>query len=274
MLIDTHAHLDEQAFDVDRDEVLSRARQAGVEAVLTIGITAATSRAAVDLAERYEDVFAVVGIQPNYAAQVQAGDWEAIEQMAVHPKVVGIGETGLDRYWDYAPIDVQTELFDRHLQLAQQVGKPFVVHCREAESDVVDQLQRWIEACGGAPLSGVMHSFCGDQQTANACLQMGLHLSFAGMLTYPKNTSLREVAAGVPLERLLVETDAPYLAPHEVRESKKKGGLGIKRNEPAFVRFTAACLAELVGVSAEELARVTTANARRLFRMPDASAAS
>src|SRR5690606_32650328 len=130
----------------------------------------------------------------------------------------GIGETGLDRYWDYAPLDVQAEFFDRHLQLAQQVGKPFVVHCREAEADVDDQLQRWIEACDGAPLSGVMHSFCGDQQTANACLQMGLHLSFAGMLTYPKNTALRVVADGVPPERLLVETDAPYLVPHEARD--------------------------------------------------------
>lgn len=272
MLIDTHAHLDEQAFDVDRDEVLARARQAGVEAVLTIGITAATSRAAVDLAEQYEDVFAVVGIQPNYAAQVQPGDWETIEQLAAHPRVVGIGETGLDRYWDYAPLDVQADWFDRHLQLSQQIGKPFVVHCRDAESDVVNQLQRWIEASGGAPLAGVMHSFCGDAQTAAACLQMGLHLSFAGMLTYRKNTALRDVAAGVPHDRLLVETDAPYLAPHEARESKKKGGLGIKRNEPAFVHFTAACLAGQVGLSTEQLGRITTGNARRLFGLPPASA--
>jgi TatD DNase family protein len=271
MLIDTHAHLDEQTFDIDRDEVLARARQAGVEAVLTIGITAATSRAAVALAEQYEDVFAVVGIQPNYAAQVKAGEWETIEQLAAHPRVVGIGETGLDRYWDYAPLDVQAEFFDRHLHLSQQVGKPFVVHCRDAEQEVVAQLQRWIETSGGGPLAGVMHSFCGDAQTAQACLAMGLHLSFAGMLTYHKNTALREVAAGVPRDRLLVETDAPYLAPHEARESKKKGGLGIKRNEPAFVRFTAACLAEQVGLSAAEVGRITTENARRLFGLPPAT---
>jgi TatD DNase family protein len=265
MLIDTHAHLDEQAFDVDRDEVLARARQAGVEAVLTIGITAATSQAAVDLAERYDDVFAVVGIQPNYASQAGAGDWEIIENLAVHPKVVAIGETGLDRYWDYAPLDVQAEFFDRHLQLAQQVAKPFVVHCRDAEREVVAQLGRWAER---GPLAGVMHSFCGDAETAQACLQMGLHLSFAGMLTYPKNAALREVAAGIPHERLLIETDAPYLAPHEARESKKKGGLGIKRNEPAFVRFTAACLAQVLGLSSGEVGRITTANARSLFGLP------
>jgi TatD DNase family protein len=273
MLIDTHAHLDEQAFDVDRDEVLVRARQAGVEAVLTIGITADTSRAAVNLAEQYDDVFAVVGIQPNYASQVKAGDWETIEQLAAHPRVVGIGETGLDRYWDYAPLDLQAEYFDRHLLLSQQIGKPFVVHCRNAEQEVVDQLQRWRDLQGGSPLAGVMHSFCGDAQTAAACLQMGLHLSFAGMLTYKKNVALRAVAADVPHDRLLIETDAPYLAPHEARESKKKGGLGIKRNEPALVRFTAACLAEQLGLTFDEVGRITTENARRLFGLPTASAA-
>ena len=126
--------------------VLARAREAGVEAMLTIGITAATSRAAVALAEQYDDVFAVVGIQPNYASQAEPGDWETIEELAGHPRVVGIGETGLDRYWDYAPIDVQAEFFDRHLRLSREVGKPFVVHCREAEADVVAQLQRAAEA--------------------------------------------------------------------------------------------------------------------------------
>lgn len=264
MLIDTHAHLDEQAFDVDRDDALARGREAGVEAVLTIGINAATSRAAVELAQRYDDVYAVVGIQPNYASQAAPGDWETIEELAGHPRVVGIGETGLDRYWDYAPIDVQAEYFDRHLRLAREVGKPFVVHCREAEADVVAQLRLATEA---GPLSGVMHSFCGDEATATACLELGLHLSFAGMLTYKKCEELRQVAAGVPHDRLLVETDAPYLVPNQARESKKKGGLGINRNEPAFVRFTAECLAEQVGLSAEELGQITTANARRLFSL-------
>ena len=258
MLIDTHAHLDEQAFDVDRDEVLARAQQAGVEAILTIGITAETSRAAVELADQYDEVFAVVGIQPNYASQVQPGDWESILELATHAKVVGIGETGLDRYWDYAPIDEQREWFDRHLDLARELDKPFVVHCRDAETDVVDQLRRAAES---GPLRGVMHSFSGDAQTAAACLELGLHLSFAGMVTYKKSTDLRAVAQTVPDERLLVETDAPYLVPHRVRESKKKGGLGIKRNEPAFVRYTAECLAQQAGRPAEEIAAITTANA-------------
>ncbi len=255
MLIDTHAHLDEQAFDVDRDEVIARARDAGVEQILTIGITAATSRAAVDLAETHEDVFAVVGIQPNYVSQMQPDDWAAIEDLAVHPRVVGIGETGLDRYWDYAPIELQQEYFDHHLELSRRLGKPFVVHCREAEADVVAQLQR---AHAEGPLNGVMHSFCGDADVAAACLEMGLHISFAGMLTYKRNADLRAVAATVPRDRLLVETDSPYLAPVPLRG---------KRNEPANVVHTAECLAEQVGVSFEELARQTSDNARRLFSL-------
>ncbi|MGD9856554.1 MAG: TatD family hydrolase [Planctomycetaceae bacterium] len=256
MLIDTHAHLDEQAFDVDRDEVLARARTAGVERILTIGITAATSRAAVALAETYDDVFAVVGVQPNYVSQIEPDGWETIEELARHPRVVGIGETGLDRYWDYAPLELQREYFERHLELSRRVGKPFVVHCREAETDVVEQLRR---AAGTGLLRGVMHSFCGDVEVAAACVEMGLHISFAGMLTYKKNVELRAVASTVPRERLLVETDAPYLAPIPLRG---------KRNEPANVVATARCLAEQLGTSLDELAQLTTANARRLFSLP------
>lgn len=256
MLIDTHAHLDEQTFDVDRDEVLARAREAGVERVLTIGITAETSRAAVALAEAYDDVMAVVGIQPNYVSQVQADDWAVIEELAAHPRVVGVGETGLDRYWDYSPLDVQREFFDRHLDLARRMGKPFVVHCREAEADVVEQLRR---AAGAGPLRGVMHSFCGDADVAAACVELGLHISFAGMLTYRKNVALRAAAATVPPERLLVETDAPYLAPIPLRG---------KRNEPANVVHTARCLAECLGMSFEEIGGLTSENARRLFALP------
>jgi TatD DNase family protein len=265
MLIDTHAHLDESTFDVDRDDVLGRARDAGLVGVLSVGITAQTSRAAVDLAEQYGDVWAVVGIQPNYVSQVAPGDWELIERLAEHPRVVAVGETGLDRYWDHSPSELQAEYFSRHLELSRAIGKPFVVHCREAEAEVVAQLQ---ESARRGPLRGVMHSFCGDHETASACLELGLHLSFAGMLTYRKNDMLRAVAARVPPSRLLVETDAPYLVPHQARESKKRGGLGMSRNEPAFVRFTAECLAEQVGLSREAVERVTTANARELFGLP------
>ncbi len=255
MLIDTHAHLDEQAFDVDRDEVLRRAIDAGVERILTIGINIATSRAAVELAEQYEIVSAVVGIQPNYVAEVQPGDWEMVEELATHPQVVGIGETGLDRYWDYAPIEQQQDYFDRHIELSRRVNKPFVVHCREAEADVVEQLRR---ASADGLLNGVMHSFCGDAEVAAACLEMGMHMSFAGMVTFKKSDALRAVASRVPHDRLLVETDAPYLSPVPLRG---------QRNEPANVVHTARCLAEAVGVSFEDLACLTTANATRLFSL-------
>lgn len=253
-LIDTHCHLDEEAFAQDRDEVIQRAVDAGVSSIITISITAASSRRAVQLAQQYDSVSAVVGVQPNYVAQMQPGDWEAIEQLASEPKVVGIGETGLDRYWDYAPLDVQREYFTKHIELARRCNLPFVVHCREAEADVVAHLR---EASADGPLHGVMHSFSGDAATATACLELGLYISFAGMLTYRKNDALRAVAKQVPLDRLLVETDAPYLSPEPVRK--------IRRNEPAHVRHTAACLAEVHGMTLDAIAELTTGNARSLF---------
>lgn len=255
LLFDTHCHLDEEAFDVDRAEVVTRASAAGVSRLLTIGTTAPTSRRAVEIAAQFPSVYAVVGIQPNYAAQAAAGDWEEIEKLAGEVKVVGIGETGLDRYWDYAPFDVQVDYFRRHLDLARRLDLPFVVHCREAEDDVVAELNRAAEA--GA-LRGVMHSFTGGAETARACLQLGLFISFAGMVTFKKSHLLREVVKEIPLDRILVETDAPYLAPQPMRG---------KRNEPAFVKATAECLAEIFGIPFAEFARQTTDNACRLFRM-------
>ncbi len=254
-LIDTHVHLDEEAFRPDRDEVVARAAAAGVANLITIGITAATSRAAVEIARSYPAVYAAVAIQPNYVSQAAPGDWEVIQELATQPKVVAIGETGLDRYWDYAPFDLQVEFFDKHLELAQRLDLPFIVHCREAESDVVAQLRR---AAGGGQLRGVMHSFAGNAETAQACVELGMFISFAGMLTFKKNDALRAVAAQVPLDRLLVETDAPYLAPTPFRG---------KRNEPAYVRNTAEVLASLRNVSLDEIAQITTDNAQRLFRL-------
>lgn len=254
-LIDTHAHLDEEAFDVDREEVVARALAAGIVRVITIGTTAPTSRAAVDIAARFQSVYAAVGIQPNYVSQAKAGDWECIEELAGRPKVVAIGETGLDRYWDYAPFDLQIEYFQRHMELARKLDLPFVVHCRDAEADTLEQLRR---AAAGGHLRGVMHSFSGDMATAEACLELGLYISFAGMLTYKKSQKLREVAVRIPADRILVETDSPYLAPQPMRG---------KRNEPANVQYTANCLADLRGVSREEFARQTTANVARLFRL-------
>ena len=252
-LIDTHAHLDEEAFDADRAEAIARAEAACIVCIMTIGTTADTSRRAVEIAGQFAAVYAAVGIQPNYAAQAKAGDWDAIERLAGEPRVAAIGETGLDRYWDYAPFDVQVDYFQRHITLAQRLKKPFVVHCREAEADTVAQLRA---AADRGPLSGVMHSFTGSLETARACLELGLFISFAGMLTYKKSQALRDVAREVPLERILVETDSPYLPPQPMRG---------KRNEPSFIRVTANVLAELKGISAEEFARHTSANACRLF---------
>ncbi len=252
-LFDTHCHLDEEAFRYDVAEVIARAVDAGVTTMLTIGITADSSRRAVELAAKFPNVYAVVGIQPNYVAAAHPGDWEEIVRLAGETKVVGIGETGLDRYWDYSPFELQAEYFDRHLELARARSLPFVVHCRNAEEDVVAQLRR---AADRGPLSGVMHSFTGTAETARACVELGMFISFAGMLTFKRNEELRKTAATIPGERLLVETDAPYLSPTPHRD---------KRNEPVNVALTCACLANCRGVTKEEMAEATTRNARGLF---------
>ena len=254
-LIDTHAHLDDARFADDLPAVLGRARDAGVVRILTIGIDLATSRSAVTLAANHVELAAVVGIQPNHVAEAEPGDWDEIVRLAeTSTDVVGVGETGLDRYWDRAPIALQEVFFIRHLELARRLALPVVIHCREADADVVRVLRAAFDAHG--PVRGVMHSFAGDAATAAECLRLGLHLSFAGMVTFKSAGPLRDVAATVPADRLLVETDSPYLAPMPVRG---------KRNEPAFVAHTAGLLAEVRGVDVDELARQTTANAVRLF---------
>jgi TatD DNase family protein len=254
-LIDTHAHLFEERFHNDLPAVLERAAKAGVERIVCLGIDGETSRASIRIARQRELVVAAVGIQPNHVAEAGPGDWDEIVQLAeTEPAVVAIGETGLDRYWDRAPFPLQEDYFARHMELARRLNKPFAIHCREAEADVVRMLRAEFDRHG--PIRAVMHSFSGDLATAQACLDMGLDVSFAGMVTFPSANSLREVAQQTPLERLLVETDCPYLAPQPVRG---------KRNEPAFVAHTAACLAQVKGVTAAELEVHTTRNAKRLF---------
>ncbi|MBN9119503.1 MAG: TatD family hydrolase [Planctomycetes bacterium] len=254
MLIDTHAHLFDDRFAKDLPAVLDRATAAGVERVVCLGIDVASSRASVAIANAHPLVVAAVGIQPNHAAEAEPGDWNEIVKLAeTESRVVAIGETGLDRYWDRAPFTLQEEYFGRHIELARRLDKPFVIHCREAEADVVKALRA--ETAKGT-FRAVMHSFSGDLATARACLEMGLYVSFAGMVTYPTAQNLRDVAKEVPLDRLLVETDCPYLAPQPVRG---------KRNEPAFVAHTAALLAQVKGVSVAEIEEYTTNNARELF---------
>jgi TatD DNase family protein len=254
-LIDTHAHLDDEQFAADEAAVLDRARQAGVETVLTIGTTRLSSVAAVRLAANYPVVRAVVGIQPNHVAQAASDDWAEIERLAAEARVVAIGETGLDRYGDYTPFEQQVAMFEQHIDLARRRDLPLVIHCRDAEAEVLQCLE---SASRVGPVRGVMHSFTGMAATALRCIELGFYISFAGMITFKnrKFDLLREVARAVPLDRLLVETDSPYLAPEPHR-----GG----RNEPAYVVDTARRVAELRGVAVEEFAAITTANARRLF---------
>ncbi|HVW37201.1 MAG TPA: TatD family hydrolase, partial [Pirellulales bacterium] len=251
----THAHLDQEEFDADRSEVFARARQAGVSTIIAVGATAASSEACVALAAADEGVFAAVGIQPNYCAQAAAEDWQRVIDLVSRPRVMALGETGLDRYWDYSPFEVQQDYFDRHLRLSQQTGLPFIVHTRESDADVLAMLR---EARTRAPLAGVMHSFTGSRETAAECLELGLYISFAGMVTFKKSDALREVAKTIPADRILIETDSPYLSPHPLRG---------KRNEPAHLVHTAECLARERGQTVDEFAAQTTANARRLYRV-------
>ena len=202
-----------------------------------------------------EGVYAAVGIQPNYCAQAAEGDWPRVLDLVGRPRVVAVGETGLDRHWDYTPFDVQQDYFDRHLRLSQQTGLPFIVHTRESDADVLAMLR---EARLRGPLTGVMHSFTGTSETAAECLELGLYISFAGMVTFKKSDALRGVAKAIPQDRILIETDSPYLSPHPLRGP---------RNEPARLVHTAECLARERGVSLDEFAAQTTANARRLFRL-------
>ncbi len=253
-LIDTHSHINQKEFNADRAEVIARAHQAGVEAIVAVGVTAVTSEIVCELAEHNAGVYAAVGIQPNYTAEAELGDWNRIVALGDRPRVVAIGETGLDLYWKDAPLAVQQDYFDRHLRLSQERDLPFIVHMRDCEAEILEMLR---EAHRRGPLRGVMHSFTGSAETAGECVAMGLYISFAGMVTYKKSDTLRAIAASIPDDRILVETDSPYLSPEPLRG---------KRNEPANVVHTAARLAEARGQSVTVFAEHTTRNARALFR--------
>jgi TatD DNase family protein len=254
-LIDTHTHLVDPAFDSDLDAVLGRAQASNVAAIVAVGTTIESSGQAIELSRGRPNVYAAVGIHPNHAGEAGVDHWERIVEMAGKPGVVAIGETGLDRFRTDTPLDVQVDYFERHLGLARDSGLPIIIHCRDAESDLLPILER---AAGSGSVCGVMHSFTGSAATAARCVGLGLYISFAGQLTFGnrKFDALREIARVVPHDRLLVETDSPYLAPEPHRG---------QRNEPAHVRLTAEQLARVRGVSAAELASLTSANARRLF---------
>ena len=255
-LFDTHAHLNVPTFDETVDETVTRAKEAGVTGIMVIGIDVATSRRACDLAAEYPGyLFAVVGIQPNSAAEAGPDDFGVIQELSGMPGVRAIGETGLDCYWDDTPIEMQHDYFDRHIQLCRDTALPMVIHMRDSGELIVDQLK----SQSSVP-PGVMHSFTGDAALAKECLDLGLYISFAGMVTFKKSDELRQVARIVPKDRILVETDSPYLSPEPLR--------GRRPNEPARVEHTLRCIADLRGLSPEEMANVTTENAKRLFQLP------
>jgi TatD DNase family protein len=253
-LIDTHAHLDDDQFLLDLPAVLARAHAAGVARIIAVATSAPSSTACLELSQLHSELAPTAGIHPNHITKEAPNAWDRAVALIADPRVVGVGETGLDRHWDDTPFPAQQDYFARHLEASRRHRKPIVIHCREAEADVLAMLRAEFDAHG--PLLGVMHSFVDTADTATACLAMGLYLSFAGMLTYKNAAAVRTVAAQAPLDRLLVETDSPYLAPVPVRG---------QRNEPANVVHTATCLAGLHGLTLEALAERTTRNARTLF---------
>jgi TatD DNase family protein len=253
-LFDTHAHLHFPEFAHDLDGVLGRARAAGVRGMLTVGTDVETSRAAIAIAAREPDVWATAGVHPHDAAAADDATFVEIERLARAPRVVAVGEIGLDFFRNLAPPDAQRRCFAALLDLARRVGKPVVVHCRDAHEPTLAMLA---DARIG-DVGGIMHCFSADAAIARRCLDLGLHVSIAGPVTYPSARALPEVVRVVPADRLVVETDAPYLPPQPFRG---------KRNEPAHVAITAARVADLRGESLEALGPVMTANARRLFRL-------
>lgn len=252
VFVDTHAHLNLDLFDSDRDEVVQRAREAGVEMILDVGTDLKSSRRAVEDCERHDGVYAVVGIHPHDASRMKGkGDLSEIEKLLDHPKVVGVGEIGLDYHYDFSPREIQQEVFARQLRLAKGRGLPVVVHVRKAMQDGLKILGE----SGDPPWEGVFHCFGGTVEDVPKVLEMGFFISFTGVVTF-RNFRNFDKIRGVPLERLLLETDAPYMAPVPHRG---------RRNEPCFLVHTARLLAEVYGVGEERLAEVTTANARILF---------
>jgi TatD DNase family protein len=252
-LIDTHTHLHLQQFDHDRAETLERAAMAGVTRMIEIGYDIASSQAAIALAEEHPGIYAVVGIQPNHAMDVPDSWLAQIRQLASHPKVVAIGEIGLDYYWNKAPAELQESIFRTQLGLARELDLPVVIHSRDAQEGTIRILQ---DAARGQP--GIMHSFSGDWTYAEACLEAGFLLSFSGPVTFAKAAALHEVVRRVPAESMLTETDSPFLAPHPRRG---------KRNEPAYVRLVVEQLAHLRNQTSEIIAETVWVNAERIFQL-------
>lgn len=254
MLFDSHAHIDDSRFDSDRLETIERARENGVTGIINIGADMASSARSVALAQAHKGIYAAVGIHPHDAKAAVDADYDQMAQwVGSEAKVVAIGEIGLDYYYDLSPRDVQQDVFIRHIDLARQLGKPIIIHDRDAHGDVMNIIKK--EAKG---IIGIFHCYSGSLEMAKEVLKLGFYVSFAGPVTFAKSTKLKEIAAAVPLERLLVETDSPYLTPHPHRG---------RRNEPAHVRLVAEEIARLRGLSLEAVAEATTNNVKQLFHI-------
>ena len=260
MLVDSHCHLDFPQLYDDLDAVIARAGNAGVGCMLTICTSVAAMPKVIAIAERYPQVYAAIGIHPHNVEAHGVLSIEDIARWADHPKVVGIGETGLDYHYDKSPRDLQRASFINHIEAARLTGLPFIVHTRNADADTTEILEN---AFGAGPVSGLLHCFSSTNALAKRAVALGLYVSFSGILTFRNSEDIRNTAKQLPLDRLLVETDAPYLAP-----VPKRG----KSNEPAFTAFTADCLAGVQGVSASVLRDATTDNFFRLFSKIDRTA--
>lgn len=252
-LIDTHAHLNDNRFAHDVSEVIDRARQAGVKAIINVGYDLVSSGEAVSMASTYDFLFAAVGIHPHEASQVNEEAYQELERLAAGKHVVAIGEIGLDYYYNHSPHHVQQDVFRKQINLAKHLSLPVIIHDRDAHDDVLVILQEE----GAREIGGVMHCFSGDTELARHCLDLGFYISLAGPVTFKNSQALAEVARFVPDDRLLFETDAPYLAPVPYRG---------RRNEPAYVRSVAEKVAELRGATVDNLSEQVLENAKRLFK--------
>lgn len=254
MLFDTHVHLNAKQFKDDREEVIQRAFRNGVQYMVVVGFNQETIPLAIEIAEKYETIYAAVGWHPVDAIDMTDDDLTWIEELSAHSKVVAIGEMGLDYHWDHSPQDVQIEVFRKQIRLAKKVQMPIIVHNREATEDIIEILREE----GAEDVGGIMHCYNDSVRYVEACLDMDFYISLGGTVTFKNAPLPQEVAAHVPLDRLLIETDAPYLAPHPNRG---------KRNEPAYVQLVAQKIADIRNISFEQVSEITTNNAFKLFRL-------
>ena len=253
-LFDTHAHLSSSQLKPQLDEILQNADEHNLQGITSIGTNLASSKACLELAKTHPQIYAAVGVHPNDCHQASDADWVEVQELAKHERVVAIGETGLDRYWDTVPIELQRTWFAKHIELSFETKKPLVIHMRDCDADILQMLN---EHQRDGQIIGILHSFAGELATAERALELGMYISFAGMVTYKKSNDLRQIAAKIPDDRILIETDSPYLSPHPCR--------GTRPNQPALVRHTAECLAEVRGMTVEAFGELSTANAMRVF---------